>query len=117
MPCATLKMEAARSCEMSVNANRHDVLDQKTSNVYNVVCMFVISKCYYSFNKTVSTFGDCLHRIGMITIMLASRLPANPRCCAAHRPLSARPACGTGSDLCCHVLVMLEEVILYFNSW
>jgi hypothetical protein len=42
IPCATLKMEAARSCEMSVTANRHDVLDQNTSNVYKVVLMFVM---------------------------------------------------------------------------
>jgi len=42
MPCATLKMETARSCEMSVTANRHDALDQKTSIVYKVVPMFVM---------------------------------------------------------------------------
>jgi hypothetical protein len=42
MPCATLKVEAARSCEISVTANRHDVLDQETSNVYKVVPMFVM---------------------------------------------------------------------------
>jgi len=42
MTCATLKMEAVRSCEMSATANRHDVLDQKTSNVRKVVSMFVM---------------------------------------------------------------------------
>jgi hypothetical protein len=42
MPCATLKMEAVRSCEMSVTVDRHDVLDQKISIVYKVVPMFVM---------------------------------------------------------------------------
>ena len=39
--------------------------------------MFGIWKCYHPFNKTVSTFGDRFQRIGMITIMLASRLAAS----------------------------------------